>query len=183
MDIRFGTDGWRGMMARDFTFDNVRKVSQAIAEYVKNLPPKQRLGGKVIVGYDRRFLSDVFANEVARVLQGNKLNPILLADVMPTPAVSYLTHREKAFGVMVTASHNPPPYNGIKIKVGGRAAPLDVTQAVESFLNSAPPASDGNVTRKSYRKQYLEWLRSRIACGRLKNLRRPIIVDYLYGCA
>ena len=57
MDIKFGTDGWRGVMARDFTFDNVRKVSQAIAEYIKNLPPKQRNGGKVVIGYDRRFLS------------------------------------------------------------------------------------------------------------------------------
>jgi len=183
MEIKFGTDGWRGMMARDFTFDNVRTVSQAIAEYVKNLPPKQRCGGKVIVGYDRRFLSDVFANEVARVLQGNKLSPVLLAEVLPTPAISYLTHREKAFGVMVTASHNPPSYNGIKIKVGGRAAPLDVTQAVESFLNTAHPVSNGDVARKSYRKHYLDWLRSKVACGPLANLKQPVIVDYLYGCA
>lgn len=183
MEIKFGTDGWRGMMARDFTFDNVRMVAQAIAEYVKNLPPKQRCGGKVIVGYDRRFLSDVFANEVARVLQGNKLSPVLLAEVLPTPAVSYLTHREKALGVMVTASHNPPSYNGIKIKVGGRAAPPDVTQAVESFLNTAHIVLDGDAPRKSYRKQYLNWLKSRISCGPLANLKRPVIVDYLYGCA
>src|SRR5208282_4176652 len=157
MEIKFGTDGWRGMMARDFTFDNVRTVSQAIAEYVKNLPPKQRCGGKVIVGYDRRFLSDVFANEVARVLQGNKLSPVLLAEVLPTPAISFLTHREKAFGVMVTASHNPANYNGIKIKSEGRAAPPEMTQAIESFINGTHPVLDGEAPRKSYRKQYLDW--------------------------
>ena len=183
MDIKFGTDGWRGVMARDFTFDNVRKVSQAIAEYIKNLPPKQRNNGKVVIGYDRRFQSDAFAYEVARVLQGNKLSPILAAEVLPTPAISFLTHKEKALGVMVTASHNPPSYNGIKIKLEGRAATPDITQAVESFINTTHPVVEGDIERKSYRKVYLDFLKSRISPGPLANPKKPIVVDYLYGAA
>jgi phosphomannomutase len=65
-EIKFGTDGWRGVMARDFTFDNVRKVAQAIADYLKALPPKTRGDGKIIIGYDRRFMAQDFAREVAR---------------------------------------------------------------------------------------------------------------------
>ncbi|MBI3548585.1 MAG: phosphoglucomutase/phosphomannomutase family protein [Elusimicrobia bacterium] len=183
LDIKFGTDGWRGVMARDFTFENVRRVSQAIAEYIKNLPPKARGLGKVIVGYDRRFQSDAFANEVARVMQGNGLKPVLLEETLPTPAVSWLTSKEKAFGIMVTASHNPAAFNGIKIKLDGRAATDEVTKSVESYIDKSPAARNGPVEKKSYRKPYLEWLKSRVATGPISNLKRPVVVDYLYGAA
>src|SRR5438270_11333417 len=116
-ELKFGTDGWRGVMARDFTFENVRRVAQAIADYVKNMEDKEKrklLAGPIIVGYDRRFQSDAFAREIAKVLQGNQLQPILLAETLPTPAVSFLTRKFKGLGIMVTASHNPPAYNGIK---------------------------------------------------------------------
>ena len=85
MDIKFGTDGWRGIMARDFTFENVRRVAQAIADYVKDemakAPNKKKspLAGPIIIGYDYRFQSDAFAREIAKVLEGNKLNPLLIA--------------------------------------------------------------------------------------------------------
>ena len=182
-DIKFGTDGWRGVMARDFTFDNVRRVAQAIAEYLKGLPPKQRGTGKVIVGFDQRFQSDAFAEEIARILQGNGLKPVLMAEPLPTPAVSMLTAKEKAYGVMVTASHNPAAYNGVKIKLEGRSAPERVTQAVEGLLDKANPVRDGEVARKSYRKEYLDHLRSRVnprpIAAKLKKL---VVIDYLYGC-
>ncbi len=183
-EIKFGTDGWRGVMGRDFTFDNVRKVAQAIAEYMKALPPKARGRGTVIVGYDQRFQSEAFAHEVARILDGNKLRPILLAETLPTPAVSFLTRKEKAHGVMVTASHNPPAYNGIKIKLEGRAATEKVTAAVESMLEKANPVRDGQVATKSYRKAYLDYLKGRINPRPIAaKLKRPVVVDYLFGAA
>lgn len=183
MDIKFGTDGWRGVMARDFTYDNVRKVAQAIADYAKSRPPKARGRGIVLVGYDRRFDSDGFAREIARVLQGNGLKPVLLEESLPTPAVSLLTQREKALGVMVTASHNPPAYNGIKIKAAGRAAAEELTRAVEALLGSSPVQRGADAPRKSYRRQYLDWLRARIPCRPLAALKKPVVVDYLHGCA
>jgi len=180
VDIKFGTDGWRGVMARDFTFDNVRRVAQAIAEHLKDKP---RSHGRAIVGYDRRFQSESFALEIARILQRNKFKPILMSEPLPTPAVSFLSAREKAVGVMVTASHNPPAYNGVKIKLEGRAASEETTRAVEACLDRAVPIRDGEVERKSFRKDYLNWLRSRVSCGPLASIKRPIIVDYMHGCA
>src|SRR5262249_58598529 len=118
-EIKFGTDGWRGVMARDFTFENVRRVAQAVADYVRDENEKSKkraFPGPVLIGYDRRFQSEAFAREIARVLKGNELEPILLAETLPTPAVSLLTKKLKGLGLMVTASHNPPSYNGIKIK-------------------------------------------------------------------
>ena len=182
-DIRFGTDGWRGVMARDFTFDNVRRVAQALAEYLKALPPKQRGTGAVIVGYDQRFMSDAFAHEIARILEGNQFKPVMFAEPLPTPAVSFLTAKEKAYGVMVTASHNPASYNGVKIKLEGRAAPEKVTKAVETFLDKANPVRTGEVIRKSYRKAYLDYIKSRINTKAISDkLKKPVVVDYLFGC-
>src|SRR5688572_24071750 len=120
LDIKFGTDGWRGVLAREFTYENVRRVAQALADYIKDelekSPQKKKgpLAGPVIIGYDRRFESAAFAREIAKVLRGNRLNPLVLSEYLPTPAISFLTRRLKGLGVMVTASHNPPAYNGIK---------------------------------------------------------------------
>src|SRR5579859_6287112 len=129
--IKFGTDGWRGVIARDFTFENVRRVAQAIADYIKDEQAKAArkktpLSGPMIVGYDKRFQSDAFAREIAKVLEANHLKPTLMAEPLPTPAVSYFTRKLGGMGLMVTASHNPPQYNGVKIKIDGRAALEDV---------------------------------------------------------
>src|SRR5829696_7449001 len=104
--IKFGTDGWRAVIAEDFTFANVERVAQATAIYWKNNPvpgTKQR----AVVGYDRRFLSDQFARRTAEVLAGNGFQVTLTSEPTPTPAVSYCVTKEKAVGgVMITASHN-----------------------------------------------------------------------------
>lgn len=180
-EIKFGTDGWRGVMASDFTFDNVRRVAQAVAEYIKSQPAKKPA---VVVGYDQRFQSDAYAHEIARVLDANGLKPLVMAETLPTPAVSFLTRKLKAFGVMVTASHNPPAYNGIKLKLDGRAAPESVTAGVESFLDRANPMRNGHAKAevKSYRKDYLQYLKSRInPASFASKLKRPVVVDYLWG--
>jgi phosphomannomutase len=186
-EIKFGTDGWRGVMARDFTFENVRRVAQAIADYVRNLEDKEKkklIMGPIVVGYDRRFQSDAFAREVAKVLQGNQLEPILLSETLPTPAVSFLTRKLKGLGVMVTASHNPPAYNGIKIKADGRAVLEDVTKGVEAVIDKNAPARSNDYKEKSFRDVYIQYLKSRVDTGKIKaKLKKPVVVDYMYGAA
>ncbi|MDE2040640.1 MAG: phosphoglucomutase/phosphomannomutase family protein [Elusimicrobia bacterium] len=188
-DIKFGTDGWRGVMAREFTFDNVRRVAQAIADYVKDeteKSPKRKppFPGPVLVGYDRRFLSDAFAREIAQVLEANRMRPVLLEESLPTPAISFLTRKLKGLGVMVTASHNPPSYNGIKIKLDGRAVMPNVTTAVEAMLDKNQPSRSNEYKHKNFRRDYLSYLRSRADGKRIAaKLKRPVIVDYLHGAA
>ncbi|MHB2025529.1 MAG: phosphohexomutase domain-containing protein [Elusimicrobiota bacterium] len=189
-EIKFGTDGWRGIMARDFTMDNVRRVAQAVSDYLKEetgKPPAQRrwpLSGPVLVGYDRRFASEMFAREIARVVCGNGFKTVLSAEVFPTPALSFLTKRHKGLGLMVTASHNPHAYNGIKIKMDGRAAQEDVTAAVESWLGKSRPARASDFEEKSFRAPYVQYLKSRVNVPAIKSrLNRPVVVDYLYGAS
>jgi phosphomannomutase len=137
--IRFGTDGWRAIIAEDFTFANVARVAQATADYW-SANPIAGTEKKVIIGYDRRFLSDQFARCSAEVFCGNGFNVILTAQPTPTPAVSYAVKAQRAVGgVMITASHNPPAFNGFKLKAhfGGSAEP-SMCQGVEACLDKNP---------------------------------------------
>ena len=133
MRIKFGTDGWRGVIARDFTFDNLALVSQATMDYLKN----NGLADKgVVIGYDRRFLSREFARRVAEIAAGNGIRVLLSDNYAPTPAISWaVRERGAGAGVMITASHNPPEYNGFKIKeaFGGSARP-STTRAIEDVV-------------------------------------------------
>ena len=137
--IKFGTDGWRAIIAEDFTFANVARVAQATADFWKQ-NPVPGTEKKAVIGYDRRFLSDQFARCVAEVMTGNGI-PVVLADSpVPTPAVSFAVKQLKAVGgVMITASHNPPAFNGFKLKAwyGGSAEPA-LCQAVEALLDASP---------------------------------------------
>lgn len=134
MKISFGTDGWRAVISDTFTFANVRLLSQAIADYVLEESANKR--PEVVVGFDTRFLSDRYAAEVARVMAGNGIIAHLTRADAPTPAVSYaVVHKQAVAGVMITASHNPPRYNGIKLKAafGGSALP-EQARRVEAHL-------------------------------------------------
>ena len=143
--IKFGTDGWRAVIAEDFNFANVARVAQAAADYwiseIQN--PKSEIFGrepKVVVGFDRRFFSDRFARTAAEVLAGNGFQVILTPEPTPTPSVSFAAkHLRAVGGVMITASHNPPIFNGFKLKshYGGSSSPAEC-QAVESFLGRHP---------------------------------------------
>lgn len=133
--IRFGTDGWRAVIADTFTFENVRLLSQAVADSVK----RQYAGSEppqVVVGYDTRFLSDRFATETARVLAGNGIVTWLTRTDAPTPAISYNVKEKGAnAGVVITASHNPPRYNGFKLKAAyGGSATAEECALVEEEL-------------------------------------------------
>src|SRR4029453_16150885 len=108
MSIHFGTDGWRAVIGEEFTFDNVRLVAQAIADYLLELDQGNN-DAPVVIGFDTRFLSDRFARQVAQVLAANDLRVILSRADCPTPVVSYAVRAlEARGGVMITASHNPP---------------------------------------------------------------------------
>src|SRR5215813_1830819 len=136
MQIKFGTDGWRAVIAEGFTFANVERVAQATADYWR-ANPAAGTEPRVIVGYDRRFLSDEFGRRVAEVLAGNEFDVVLTPEPTPTPAVSLAVKQRKAVGgVMITASHNPPMFNGFKLKsdYGGSAEPV-TCQAVEALLD------------------------------------------------
>jgi len=129
-EIKFGTDGWRAIVAREFTFANIKLVTQAIANYVKshNLSKKG-----IVIGYDHRFLSEHFADECARVITANGIRVMATTKAVPTPLAAYAIRLFQAGGaIMITASHNPPEYNGIKFipEYAGPALP-DVTQAIE----------------------------------------------------
>jgi hypothetical protein len=113
--IKFGTDGWRAVIAEDFTFANLDRVAQATADYWRSHPVDDVNGDRAIVGYDRRFLSEQFAARVAEVLAGNGFIVTLTDRPTPTPSVSFEVKRQKAIGgVMLTASHNPAIFNGFK---------------------------------------------------------------------
>ncbi len=137
--IKFGTDGWRAVIAEDFTFANVERVAQATADFW-NANPVAGTEKKAVVGYDRRFLSDEFAQRTAEVLAGNGLAVTLTTEPTPTPAVSWLVKQQRAIGgVMITASHNPPAFNGFKLKAWfGGSADSAICQGVEALLGKNP---------------------------------------------
>ncbi len=145
--IKFGTDGWRAVIAEGFTFANVARVAQAAADFW-SANPAPGTGRKIVVGYDRRFFSDQFARCTAEILAANEFAVVLTPEPTPTPAVSFAVKQRRAIGgVMITASHNPPIFNGFKLKsdYGGSSFP-ETCQAVEACLGQNPirtmPLSD-----------------------------------------
>ncbi len=139
MNIKFGTDGWRAVIAEDFTFANVARVAQATADYWSANPVAGTVK-KVIVGYDRRFLSDDFARCTAEVLAGNGFAVLLTPEPTPTPSVSFAVRQLHAVGgVMITASHNPPTFNGFKLKSHyGGSSDSETCKAIEGWLAKNP---------------------------------------------
>lgn len=144
MSIKFGTDGWRAVISDTFTFNNLRLVAQAIADYVRTEGGNGH-GPEVVIGFDTRFLSDRYATEVARVMAGNGIVAWLTRADAPTPAISYsVVERKAAAGIMITASHNPPRYNGIKLKAAyGSAASPQQARRVEHYLEEAEAQARG----------------------------------------
>jgi alpha-D-glucose phosphate-specific phosphoglucomutase len=143
--IKFGTDGWRGVIAEDYTFDNVRRCAQGFAEYLLG---QGHAGRWIVVGYDKRFGSEHFAAAAAEVLAGNGLKVYLTREATPTPVIAYAVVDKQAAGaVNITASHNPPTDNGFKVRdrTGGAIDPDGLNQ-----IEAAVPASMDKVKRKAY---------------------------------
>src|ERR1700735_1745470 len=155
-EIKFGTDGWRGIIAEDFTFENVRRVAGAIASYVLKYEEAER---GVFVGYDTRFASPRAAQIVAEVIAAAGIPVKLANDYAPTPAISYaVKHAGAAGGVMVPSSHNPWNWNGVKFKgkFGGSATPAILKKIEgELALDAAPKRSKGVIEEVDLKKSYI----------------------------
>lgn len=190
--IKFGTDGWRDIMADQFTFANVKNVTQGIAAHMN----ARNLGKRgVVVGYDNRFLSEEFAAAVASVFTGNGIKVFLPARPLPTPVTAFAVRALNAGGaVMITASHNPPTYNGLKFipEYAGPALP-DVTDDIEKEvarvfegsrvyeLPAAEAKKLGLIETVSVDDAYIKHLKSLVNLDKLADRRLKVAVDPMFG--
>ncbi len=203
MTIHFGTDGWRAVISDTFTFENLRLVTQAIADSIAsgswlngNSPDHPIDAKKMVVGFDTRFLSDRYATEVARVLAANGFSVYISQADVPTPTLSHAVCNLGAIGgVMITASHNAPRYNGVKLKsaFGGSASP-EQCRRVEVYLNDneaqarGPNLMDyelakanGLIQRFNPIPAYYDHLRKLIDFDVIAENPQRIVVDSMYG--
>lgn len=185
--IKFGTDGWRAVIAREYTFANLERVAQAYADYLLS---QAESGRKTlcVIGYDRRFLSELFAQRAAEVLAGNNVSVCLFREAVPTPLVSWAVKELKAAGgIVITASHNPADFNGFKIKApwGGSASP-ETTSAVEKLID-ASPAKRGEFSVDTHQQleptieSYKTQIASYIDLDRLRKSAASVVVDPMHG--
>ena len=188
--IRFGTDGWRGRIAEDYTFENVRRCTQGFAEYLLG---KGYLGSDVIVGYDCRFHSENFAATAAEVLAGNDLRVYLTDRATPTPAISFSTvHKKAVAAVNITASHNPPTDNGFKVRDehGGAIDPAGLKE-IEARIPDAieqvkhipldEGVTQGRIVRFDPAPAYIEQITRLIDPQPIKDAGLKILVDPMWG--
>jgi phosphoglucomutase len=188
--IKFGTSGWRAVMAEEFTFANVRRAVSGIARYVASQKPS---GARVIVGRDPRFLGETFCSMAAEILTAHGITPLVIGDAAPTPAIAYAVIREHADGAInFTASHNPPEYNGIKFSTPDGAPALpEVTQRIEAEI----AAFDGNAGGSRHaeskpaaqsldpRSMYVARLREIIDFKVIQKAGLRVVYDPLWGAA
>jgi alpha-D-glucose phosphate-specific phosphoglucomutase len=193
MTIRFGTDGWRAVISETFTFSNLRLVAQAIADYVLEENDSEPT---VVIGFDTRFLSDRYAAEVARVMAANNIRTWLARADTPTPAVSYaVVNKGATAGVMITASHNAPRYNGIKMKAsyGGSASSTQnrrVEHHIERNLASAhgpnlmsmdTALAENRITKFDPAWAYYEHLSTLVDLDCISSAELRVVADGMYG--
>ena len=192
LKIKFGTDGWRGVIADDFTFENIAKVALATANYYKR---HKKIKNGIVIGYDSRFLSREFAEKVAEVLGNRGIKVILSDKISSTPMVSMLTKKlNAAGGVVITASHNPAKYNGFKIKgdFGGPAFPETIEKVekelarvikkhVESKKSFTELVEKGVIRKIDFTSVYIEDIKSKINIDLIKSAGIKIAYDAMHG--
>ncbi len=190
--IKFGTDGWRGVIAEDYTFDNVRRCTQGFANYLLD---KGKKGEWIILGHDKRFASENFAVAAAEVLVGNGLKVYLTDGPTPTPVIAYAVVDKKAAGaVNITASHNPPSDNGFKVRdqTGGAVDPDGLIQIEASIPDAlenvkrkayAEAESTGEIVKFDAATPYIEHLTrdKLIDLGPIKDAGLTVLVDVMWG--
>ena len=188
MNIKFGTDGWRGVIAEEFTFENVRRVAQASADYwnATTLPKA------AIVGYDNRFFSEVYAKLTCEVFAANGIKAIYPPEAVPTPAISFAVRDRQLCGaVMLTASHNPPQFNGYKLKAefAGPADP-EFCRAVEARIDQMPVRSmkfedgvkAGRIELYDPRPVHVAAVKRLVDLKRIRASKLRVVVDSMHGC-
>jgi len=203
MPVHFGTDGWRAVISDTFTFTTLRLVTQAIADAVASTNWENGFSQldeaskrRMVVGFDTRFLSDRYAKEVARVLAANDFNVLLSQSDAPTPVISYAVHHmQAAGGVMITASHNAPRYNGIKLKSAyGSSASPEQCRRVEVYLNDNEEQGRGpnlmeyehateqkKIVRFNPIPAYYEHIRKLVNFDIIADSQIRVVVDSMYG--
>jgi phosphoglucomutase len=186
--IKFGTSGWRAIVAEEFTFANVRRAVNGIARYVVSQKPS---GARVMVGRDPRFLGETFGAIAAEILSGYGITPLVIAEAAPTPAIAHAVMREKADGAInFTASHNPPEYNGIKFSTADGAPALpEATRKIEAWIAAFDQDAEGSgksgVRGQTLdpRPDYLTRLKEIVNLGAIKKAGVRIVFDPLWGAA
>ena len=187
--IKFGTSGWRGIIARDFTFDNVRIATQGIADYLNSQPGNSKL---VILGHDTRFLGREFSLAAAEVLARSGLTPLLCQRDAPTPVIAHTIRARKALGgINLTASHNPAEYQGLKFSTSnGAPATPDVTKQIEANIAKLQAenwtfkgAVIGTFECKTFdpRPDYFKQLRKLVDFAAIKKAKLKVAVELMYG--
>ena len=189
--IRFGTDGWRAVIAEDYTFNNVRRCAQGFSDY---LISQGYQGERVVIGYDKRFQSENFAAACAEVLVANDMRVYLTQEATPTPVISYSVVDKSAVGAInITASHNPPSDNGFKVRnrFGGAIAPdglkeieKRIPDTVESIkrIDFSTALSDGRIVTFDPKPAYVEQIRKLIDLEPIKSAGLTVLVDPMWGC-
>lgn len=192
--IKFGTDGWRAIIANDFTFENLRYVALATAKYIWKTTTKET--PSVVIGYDTRFLSAEFAAEVARILAWKEINVHLADNISSTPQVSYHTKMKNAdLGIVITASHNPPEYSGFKVKAnfGGPATPdqiAEIEKHLAKVLKKEPKIKAKSLQEYIDKKvikyfdakdSYLRYLKKKINFTAINDANFKVLYDPMHG--
>src|SRR6185295_12222633 len=195
--IKFGTSGWRGLIARDFTFENVRLATQGIADYLKSeiCNPQSPISNRkpvVIIGHDTRFLGHEFSLAGAEVLCANGLTPLLCERDTPTPVIAHTIRKRKAIGgINMTASHNPAEYQGLKFSTfNGAPATTEVTKPVEANIAKLVDAKwnfkaavVGTFKCKTIDPQpdYFKQIKKLVAFSTIKRAKLKVAVELMYG--
>ena len=184
-EIRFGTDGWRAVIGDMFTIENLKIIAQAISDH---LCKSTGNSASVAVGYDTRFMSEEFAGIVAEILAANKINVLLSRDVIPTPIVSFtVKHHRLDAGIVLTSSHNPFFYHGLKFKspFGGPAS-IEMTARIEYYLHNRRPCTSGSHTG-TYKEvtdffpDYKQHVMNLLNMDHLSRYKNTIYFDPMYG--
>ncbi|MEZ5425004.1 MAG: phosphoglucomutase/phosphomannomutase family protein [Pyrinomonadaceae bacterium] len=184
MSIRFGTSGWRAIIADDFTFENVRLVTEAICSYLKD--NYKESGQSLIIGHDSRFMGETFSAVAAEIAKDKGFRVLLCQNPTPTPTISHTIRNQKAAGgINFTASHNPPEYQGIKFSTSDGAPALpEITKRIESNFEmgaKAETAGGGSIEEFDPRPDYLEDLKSKLRLDQIAAARGKYAYDALWG--
>ena len=190
--IKFGTDGWRGLIAADFTFERLALVAPAAAKVLADVYGDTTGSHTIIVGYDRRFMAEEFAKKTAEVVKAAGFDVLLSESYAPTPAFSWAAKQQNALGALVlTASHNPGTYLGLKVKgaFGGSVSP-EITQQIEALLTESPALraqTPGSLQTFDPWSSYCEGLRTKVEISRIQELisqgKLTVYADVMHGAA
>lgn len=187
MDISFGTDGWRGVIGEDFNFENVRSVARAVSRFYQEKKNRQAGNQKMIViGYDTRFLGEEAALEAAGCFAADGIQPVVTRSPVPTPCISFqVKHRGLVGGLMITASHNPSIYNGIKFKAHyGGTADTGMYEGIERQLQKTTRdemRKRKNILREDFTDPYLEYVRDTVDSDAIGEHGWQIVWDAMHG--